>query len=279
MELDWCNDEKNSGFENFNENTIINKNKKKTEVKILKINENNEINQDLSLEKCFLLNLNENLNDKENLNNNLLLIINYLSFISNHLRTIMRNKSSKFGEIKNLTLEEYNLIIKYLDWLILASKSIKKYFASPIRRDNSFDPSNIKLFKTSSYKFCNFKESCSIHKNKHSKCDKNHFVFDMIINDILKLKESIEIIGLNNINWTLNNKFIKTIFDIDTKKYIMENFDTNINNFEINDNQFIVDKTLIFKSFDVISYVLNKMYEETLYFLNNNIQTILINIY
>ena len=33
------------------------------------------------------------------------------------------------------------------------------------------------------------------------------------------------------------------------------------------ENEFIVDKTLIFKSFDVSSYVLNKMYEESLSFL------------
>jgi mannose-1-phosphate guanylyltransferase len=50
------------------------------------------------------------------------------------------------------------------------------------------------------------------------------------------------------------------------------------NDLELNDNKFVIDKTLIFKSFDVISYVLNKMYEESLYFLNNDIQTILINI-
>lgn len=269
MELDWCSDENLSSFENFNENSIISKNKKKNDsVETIDYTKPNNLN----LNDCFKLDLNHFNNQ------NVLLINNYLSFISNHLRTLIRNKSTKFGEIKKLTPEEHDLIIKYLDWLILASTSIKKFFATPVRRDNSFDPSNIKLFKTSSYKFCNFKESCSIHKNKQSKCDKNHFVFEMIINDIQKLKESIGIIGLDNINWTLSNKLIIVTYDLETKQYFMENIENINNDLELTENKFVIDKTLIFKSFDVISYVLNKMYEESLYFLNNDIQTLLINI-
>lgn len=269
MELDWCSDENLSSFENFNENSIISKNKRKNDfVETKNCNTPNNLN----LDNCFKLDLNCYNNQ------NVLLITNYLSFISNHLRTLIRNKSTKFGEIIKLTSEEYDMIIKYLDWLILASSSIKKLFATPVRRDNSFDPSNIKLFKTSSYKFCNFKESCSIHKNKQSKCDKNHFVFEMIINDIQKLKESIGIIGLDNINWTLGNKLIIATFDLENKQYLLENIENIPTDVEFNENKFVIDKTLIFKSFDVISYVLNKMYEESLYFLNNDIQTLLINI-
>lgn len=268
MELDWCSDENLSKFENFNENSIISKEKKKEcEQLSIDCSQNN-----LNLDDCFNLDL-KNYNNK-----NILLIINYLSFISNHLRKSIRNKSSKFGEIKEITIDEFNLIIKYLDWLIIASNSIKNFFSIPVRRDNSYDPSNIKLFKTSSYKFCNFKETCSIHKNKQSKCDKNHFVFEMIINDIQKLKESIEIIGCDNINWTIYNKFIIVKYNLDTKKYILKNIDNSYKETEIDENNFIIDKTLIFKSFDVISYVLNKMYDESLYFLNNNIHSLLINI-
>lgn len=269
MELDWCSDKNLSNFENFNENSIISKNKKKNDFVETK---DGNLPNNLNLNDCFKLDLNYYSNQ------NVLLITNYLSFISNHLRTLIRNKSTKFGEIKIFTLEEHDLIIKYLDWLILASNSIKKFFATPVRRDNSFDPSNIKLFKTSSYKFCNFKESCSIHKNKQSKCDKNHFVFEMIINDIQKLKESIGIIGLDNINWTLCNKLIIITYNLETKQYLIENVENIHNDFELDENKFVIDKTLIFKSFDVISYVLNKMYEESLYFLNNDIQTLLINI-
>lgn len=268
MELDWCSDENLSSFEKFNENSIIDKEKKKNEHNVL--NENNYSNN-LILDDCFSLNLDDM--DKKNV----LVIINYLSFISNHLRNTMRNKSSKYGDIREIEIKEYNQNIKYINWLVLASNSIKKYFATPVRRDNSYDPTNIKLFKTSSYKFCNFKESCSIHKNKQSKCEKNHFVFDMIINDILKLKESIEIIGFDNINWLLNNKLIICSFNTETKEYLMDNINIYNGN-ELEENQFIIDKTLVFKSFDVISYVLNKMYDETFYFLNNNIQTLLIEI-
>ncbi len=266
MELDWCSDVNLFSFENFNENSVINKNKKKSV--FIDINNNTVLNSN----DCFNINLNQHDN------NNILLIINYLSFVSNHIRTLIRNKSTKYGDIKKLTIEEYDLIIKYLNWLILASNSIKKFFAVPVRRDNSYDPLNVKLFKTSSYKFCNFKESCSIHKNKQSKCDKNHFVFEMIINDIQKLKESLEIIGFDNVNWTLSNKLILSTFDSDTKQYFIENIDSIQNNFETNEFKFVIDKTLIFKSFDVISYVLNKMYEESMYFLNNNLNTLLINI-
>jgi len=268
MELDWCSDENLSSFEKFNENSVINKDKKKNNVNSLN---DNDFNDNLKLDNCFLLDLN-NTDDK-----NILMIINYLSFISNHLRTLIRNKSSKYGDVKEIDFDEYKQIIKYIDWLISASNAVKIYFAVPVRRDNSYDPLNIKLFKTSSYKFCNFKESCSIHKNKQSKCEKNHFVFDMIINDIFKLKESIEIIGFDNINWLLNNKLIICTYDSVTKKYYVNNISIYNGN-ELEENQFIIDKTLIFKSFDVISYVLNKMYEEALHFLNNNIQTLLINI-
>lgn len=265
MELDWCSDENLFLTEKFNENSIISKNNKKKESEL--INDDNVINN-LNLNDCFALNLNSD--DSKNV----LIIINYLSFVSNYLRTSIRNKSTKFGAIKELTLEEYDLMIKYLDWLIIASTSIKKYFAVPTRKDNSFDPLNIKLFKTSSYKFCNFKESCSIHKNKQSKCDKNHFVFDMIINDIQKLKESIINIGFDNVNWTLNNKYILVTYEPQSKNYSFE----NINNIKIDCdlNEFIIDKILIFKSFDVISYVLNKMYDEAVYFLNDNIQSLII---
>lgn len=266
MELDWCSDDNLSTFEKFNENSVINKNKIKNDnTQLDSINDFNNI----KLEDCFTLNL-KNIEEK-----NILTIIYYLSFISNHLRTLMRNKSCKYGEVKKINNEELIKILKYLDWLNNASNIIKNFFAVPLRRDNSFDPSNIKLFKTSSYKFCNFKESCSIHKNKQSKCEKNHFVFDMIINDIFKLKESIEIIGLDNINWLLNNKIIICTFEPDTKKYYIENIDV-YSGIQLNENQFIIDKTLIFKSFDVISYVLNKMFEESSYFLNNDIKSLLI---
>ena len=81
MDLDWCLEEKSSGFEKFNENSIINKDNKKN---IVETQIENNFSNNLNLTDCFLLNL-DNSNNK-----NILKIINYLSFISNHLRTLSR---------------------------------------------------------------------------------------------------------------------------------------------------------------------------------------------
>ena len=269
MDLDWCPDENLQNESQFNENSIISKEKK---IELTIEPEGDNIIDEINVENCFLIDLNIKSNK------NLLNILHYLSIISNYLRTFIRNKSSKFNEFNEITESEFELVIKYLNWLKDSSNSIKKYFAIPLRRDNSYDPNTIKLFKTSSYKFCNFKESCSIHKNKQSKCDKNHFVFDMIINDILKLIDSITIIEIHNFNWILLNKIIKITFDPVQKKYLIEKINGVNINFEQNDYQFVLDKTIIFKSFDVISYVLNKMYEESFYFLNYEYNSLLINL-
>ncbi len=268
MDLDWCTDENLSNTTNFNENLIINKEKKK----ISDIDKEQEkTKSDINIENCFDIDLTITNNKK------LLLILNYLSLISNHLRTFVRNKSTKFNEFTEITPKEFELINKYLSWLNDGCNVTKKYFSVPLRRDNSYDPNTIKLFKTSSYKFCNFKETCSIHKNKN-KCDKNHFVFDMIINDISKLIESVKIIGIENINWILSNKIVKITYFSEDKKYQVEQLLNNNLIGDLDENQFVIDKTLIFKSFDVISYVLNKMYDEAYCFINYDIESFLINL-
>ena len=272
MEVNWCLEKDLTDVFKFNENSIINDNRKNDVCNTLDFDDNSK--NDLDINNCFSLNL--NVTDKKSL----LIILNYLSFTSNYLRILIKNKSNKFKEIKEITKEEFILIIKCLDWLNLASTSIKNFFAIPIRRDNSYDPCNTKLFKTSSYKFCNFKEICSIHKNKQSRCDKNHFVFDMIINDIFKLKESIDIIGFDNLNWILSNNIISIKYNTNEKKYCIDKVNVTDKNYSLLQNcdefQFIIDKSFIFKSFDVISYVLNKMYEEAQYFLNSNNNSLLI---
>ena len=267
MELDWCSEEDFKNTSNFNENSIISNEKRKN----TQMEENIQIKTDVNVKNC--LNLNLEINSKKDLLN----IMNYLSSVSDFLRKFVRNKSSKFSNPIEISNDDYLLIKNYLGWLNLASNIVKNIFAVPLRRDNSYDPNTIKLFKTSSYKFCNFKESCSIHKNKQSKCDKNHFVFDMIINDISKLIESVEIVGLENINLILSNQVVKVTYIPDTKKYQIEKVTAYINTYELTDTEFIIDKTLIFKSFDVISYVLNKMYEESFYFLSQDSPSFLIN--
>jgi len=268
MDLDWCTDDNLLNTTNFNENLVINKDKqKKSNID----KESEQFTNDIIIENCFNLNL--DIKDSKSL----LVVLNYLSLISNYLRTFIRNKSTKFNEYTEITQNEYESINKYLEWLNVSCNSVKRFFSVPLRRDNSYDPNTIKLFKTSSYKFCNFKESCSIHKNKN-KCDKNHFVFDMIINDILKLIESVKIIGVKNINWVMSNKIIKVTYFDEEKNYQVEKITNLSSSGDLEENQFIIDKTLIFKSFDVISYVLNKMYDEAFCFINYDNESFLINL-
>lgn len=271
MDLDWCIDSDSEilNTSQFNENSVISKNKKISNE--VQINSNILIKNDTSVEKCFC----QNLEIKEQ--KDLLNILNYLSIVSNYLRTLIRNKSFKNNESNLITKIEFESLLNYLEWLKKSCNIIKEYFAIPLRRDNSYDPNNIKLFKTSSYKFCNFKESCSIHRTKNKSCDKNHYVFDMIINDIDKLIESIKLLELDNFNWVICNKLILVKFINEDKSYQINKLNLNIIDIEQSEYQFIIDKSLIFKSFDVISYVLNKMYEESYSFLNFNTQSLLIN--
>ena len=274
MELDWYSEDDLNNATIFNDNSIISH--KSSDI----INQNSEnivdLKNNIKIENCFEQNLDVK-NEAELLN-----ILHYLSSVSNNLRTLIRNKNIKQNNIKETNDEnsiqiinqiEYDKILKYLIWIKEASVKIKNFFAIPYRKDNSFDPLNIKPFKTSSYKFCNFKESCSIHKNKNKTCDKNHFVFDMIINDITQLTESINLIGINNLNWILNNKNILINYSEESKNYSITKLNNNQGNIVENENYFLIDKTLIFKSFDVSSYVLNKMYEEAYSFLNFNNQS------
>ncbi len=269
MDLDWCSEEDVKNTTLFNGNSIISSKTKKTPT--LAVEEVSSKKEEIDITKCFEQNINCE-TAKELIN-----IMYYLSGVSNHLRTFIRSKGIKFGE-KNaspiISNEEFDMILKYQDWLISSASSVKKFFGVPFRRDNSFDPNSNKLFKTSSYKFCNFKETCSIHKNKTKTCDKNHFVFDMIINDIQKLKESLILIGYDNLNLILMNKNIKIKF-ISENNYSIDFTNLNIDD---QDNEFIIDKSLIYKSFDVASYVLNKMYDEANCFLSFNLQTVQITI-
>jgi len=270
MELDWYSEEEFCDATIFNENSVISY--KNDDVKN-NIENAVEIKNYIKIENCFEQNFNVS-NGTELLN-----ILNYLSAVSNNLRTLIRSKNKQNkGEIYDFQNEnvqiinqtEYDKILKYLNWIKEASIHIKSFFAVPFRKDNSFDPLNIKPFKTSSYKFCNFKESCSIHKNKNKTCDKNHFVFDMIINDINKLIESINLVDIGNLNWILSNRNILIHYSSEEQNYSITKLNNIQANIVENNNYFLIDKALIFKSFDVLSYVLNKMYEEAYSFLNYN---------
>ncbi len=273
MDLDWCSEEDIANTTAFNDNSIISSKTKKVVEPV-----NEQIiskKEEIDITKCFEVKIDCS-SQKE-----LILVLNYLSAVSNHLRTMVRNKTSKTTDknttnlVSTISTEEFNTIIKYQNWLIDASNKIKNFFGVPFRRDNSYDPTSVKPFKTSSYKFCNFKESCSIHKNKNKNCDKNHFVFEMIINDITKLKESLLIIGLDNLNYILSGKNIKVIYNSEQQNYIIDTDNLDLTDI---DTEFIIDKSLIFKSFDVSSYVLNKMFDEANCFLSFGLPSLQITI-
>ncbi len=271
MDLDWCSEEEIKNSQLFNDNSVISS---KTKQSFFEDESNQNVNSEINPEACFKV------NTKCSTASEILVVMNYLSIVSNHLRTFIKNKSIKKNGLINKVIDteisfieekDFEVIIKYQEWLVKAATDVKDFFGTPHRKDNSFDPDSIKPFKTSSYKFCNFKQSCSIHKNKNKTCDKNHFVFEIIINDISKLIISLKNLGLNNINSILNNKIIKMTWNPESNTYNIE----EVSNCLINDinTEFIVDKILLFKSFDVASYVLNKMYEESLHFLKFNIHS------
>jgi len=272
MDLDWCIEENINNSTLFNDNSIISHNnvEKSKQAKVVNtvINNINPIKnkKELIVDECFNLEL--EVNDRLKVFE----ILNYLSFVSNNLRTIIRNKNLILGFDNEL----YNEMIRYLIWLYDACSSVKKHFICTKRKDLNID-NVFKPFKTSSYKFCNFKNSCSIHKNKSKTCDKNHFVFDMILIDIGKLIESLELITdthkyLDNINWIFAEKILKITIN-DDSTYSFEKLDKVDNIHSDIPNVYYIDKNIIFKCFDVNSYVLNKMFEESSTFLNYNIQS------
>ncbi len=264
MEFDWCSENTNNHEILFNSESII---KKKIEVTAENKNKNKNENIDLQIEKCFSLKLNVTTRQE------LIEVLSYMSFVSNKLRGFIRQKNpfTVNSEVKI----SYTELLNYINWILNACESIKKNFVLKYRKDLPSDTDQIKLFKTSSYKFCNFRDNCLVHKNKLKNCDKNHFVFDMVLGDIKKLLESLKMIECsndnNNLLWILNDNIIifnKKTSDIKKYDYYNQN--------NLSEDEVFIDKNTIFKCFDVISYVLNKMYEEAYLFINYNIYSELI---
>ena len=279
MDLDWdtdCYD--SSKIHKFNDSVITyDKNSSKESsgnaVPLTEIRD-----KEMSLENSLTIDTNVK-NPKE-----LLHILNYLSFVSNKLRGLIRNKNSinknqkDTVDIDSKDNIDYENLMLYLEWLHNTTDKIKGFFICKNKKDIGVDTNfnANKLFKTSSYKFCNFKDSCKVHKNKNKICEKNHFVFDMLIVDIQKLIESINIISKednSNLFWIINDNII--IYNKNNGIIEKHNY-YNANN--TNENQMYIDKNIIFKCFDVISFIFNKMYEEAYLFLNYDTPSELINI-
>jgi hypothetical protein len=260
MEFDWCSENTNKPEILFNSESII---KKKIEVIGDTQKKNKNINTDLQIENCLTLNLNVTNREK------LLEVLSYTSFVSNKLRGFIRQKNP-FTVNSDVKIT-YAELVNYLNWIFDACETTKKNFVLKYRKDLPSDLDQVKLFKTSSYKFCNFRDGCLVHKNKTKNCDKNHFVFDMVLGDIKKLIESLKLIECSsgdhsNLLWILNDNIL--IFNKKTSE--IKKFDYfNQNN--LTEDEIFIDKNVVFKCFDVISYVLNKMYEEAYLFINYNI--------
>lgn len=272
MDLDWCSEDNLNQTQLFNDSSVIKSKineKNSIKPKVHHTQTYNKNKKELDVNECFNLDLETTDRIK------ILEILNYLSFVSNNLRTIIRNKNLMSGFDKG----NFDNLMKYLYWLRDSCDKMKNYFISSKKReslDNSFKP-----FKTSSYKFCNYSNSCSIHKNKNKVCDKNHFVFDMVLIDILKLIESLEILtnyGLKYLNDIFSDKLIKITVG-ENSSCTFETFDINENiEFVETPNVFYINKNVVFKCFDVISFVLNKMYDESISFLNYDIESYQINL-
>lgn len=223
-----------------------------------------------------------NINAKEDL----LDLVYNLKGISNYLKINVKNKGLRVTDNNTYTKEEFDEILSYLSRMCELCKVASKYFVQS-GRSQAYQNINIAPFKTSSYKSCQQKKLCFIHKyDNKRKCDKNHFVFETVINDINCLIDTLQILELDNINWMINDKILSMSFDenieaktikdynFTIKKIIKNEFDEN----KVDTNIFNIDKKLLCKSFDVISFTLKAMFEEASYFLSNKIKSNLINL-
>jgi hypothetical protein len=260
MDFDWFNNFVYENLEPFN-NYII-----KTELIISNIHNPNEnttkqiINNNIlnDIQKITSNNLIGNIKIIENISEcfnlesiqtkkDMILLCEYVVNVSNYLKNIIRDA--------NITIEQYNLNLKYLDWILQKCILLNNLIVNKnyLKHDKI-----TKLFKTSSYNFCSQKEKCPIHGKKYYKCNKHHFIFDLLIYDIKNLINSLNAIKYDNFIQIINNKY----YDVENN-CIIDNNDDNI----------YISKNTIFKCFDVVNYVVGKILLEYLYFVNNNIKS------
>jgi hypothetical protein len=255
----------------FNDKSIIKCEKLNSNVKII---ESEKIEE--KEEKIFIPENVFNF-DESNINNeeDLLELVYNLKELSNYLKDNVKNKGFKITDTNKYSIEEFNTIIKYLIRVNELCKIATKYFM-PSGKSQSYQNINIVPFKTSSYKPCSQKNLCYVHKyDMKRKCEKNHFVFDTVINDISYLIDSLQIIGLDNFNWIINDQSIIMKYDENANITSLNDYNFTIEKIIKNDcdennvNSFIINKRLLWKPFTVISFVLKSMHDEASYFLNS----------
>jgi hypothetical protein len=275
---DWNIDiKKTTECQIFNKISVIKYEKLEQNTKIIETEKVIENKEDKIFLPEIIFEFNEN-NIKDE--KKLLELVYILKELSNYLKDNIRNKGFKITDNNVYNEEEFNTIIRYLIRMeVLCSKALL-YFL-PSGKNQSYQNLSVIPFKTSSYKPCSQKSLCYIHKQNYDskkKCDKNHFVFDTVINDINYLIKSLEIIGLDNLNWIINDQLIlmsltenKEATTLTDYKFITKKIKKNDSEeIKVDDNNFIINKKLITKSFSVISYVLKSMFDEASCFLEKN---------
>jgi hypothetical protein len=268
----------------FNDKSVIKHTKLKNNTKIIETENMVEVKEEQIFVPEMVFDFNEEvINDEKKL----LELVYILKELSNYLKDNIKNKGFKITDNNTYNNDEFNTIINYLIKMEKLCIAASIYF-SPSGKNQSYQNYNIMPFKTSSYKPCTQKHLCLIHRSDTKRrCDKNHFVFETVTNDINYLIKSLQIIGLDNLNWIINDQLISMSFDekieaatLSDYEFIIEKIKkSNQDEIKENDNVFIVNKKLLSKSFSVISYVLKSMFDEASYFLTkNSTKSCLINI-
>lgn len=301
--------DENDSIKLFNEKSIIRQEKRN---KVEKIQEELPssvfINEEIKKEKkpfepSYVKKFCETIKDKEILDKNDLSELSYiLKEMSNYLKEDIKNRGSTIADRVSYNEEEYIELINNFKQIKNLCEIASVYFISS-GKNQTYQNLHVKLFfKTSSYKMCNQRHMCMIHKQvSKRKCDKNHYVHKNVINDIDYLIKTLEILGLENLNWIMNDKYIsilcekkidsddesdsknsdsdktKKIF-FDYYKFIVKKIKENIvdnvlpPNEEtlVDDSTVIIDKKPLLKSVSVISFILKYMYDESLHFLGDS---------
>ncbi len=114
---------------------------------------------------------------------------------------------SKYS-LKNNFLD-YNFFKNSIKMLLEMSNILKDRLKQPKLEHQNY---NIKTIPRCSYKFCNYKDSCSFNYNKkNNKCFQDHYVHNMISADITVLLNYIELNFKNNDKITHNKEIQKSI--------------------------------------------------------------------
>ena len=266
------NDESIIKYEKLNTKSVVIENEHIVEEKVEKV---------YSPQQIYDFNEN-NINTEEDL----LDLVYNLKGISTYLKINVKNKGIRVTDNNTYTKDEFDEILNYLFRMRDLCDVASRYFVQS-GRSQAYQNVNIAPFKTSSYKSCQQQKICFIHKyDNKRKCDKNHFVFETVINDINCLIDTLQILELDNINWMINDKIVSMSFDENIEAKTLKDYNFTINKIiknefdesKVDNNIFNIDKKLLCKSFDVISFTLKAMYEEASYFLSKKIKSSLINL-